>query len=160
MEKNPTKFRKIFGSGPVALFISIVLFLVAIWLNRRINLPPISNNRLFLKSVFLVSIFITLGMITWSVKSLPAADRGNKLHTAGAFKYFRHPLYAAFLSVFNFGLAIFLNSYIFVVWAALLHSVWHFMVRDEERMMVDIFGQAYLDYQMRTGRFFPKLLKK
>jgi protein-S-isoprenylcysteine O-methyltransferase Ste14 len=158
MEKNPTKFSKIFGSGPVALLISLVLLIIAIWLNKRIDLPPISNNRLLLNSILIVSILIMLAMIVWSVKSLPASDRGNKLITTGAFKYFRHPLYVAFLSVFNFGLAIYLNSYIFIVWAVLLHPVWHFMVRYEERMMIDIFGEAYIEYQKNTGRFLPKLI--
>ncbi len=159
MGKNSTKFNKIFGSGPIALMISLVLFFIAVWLNRRFDLPCISNNRLLLNSIFIVSILITLAMIVWSVKSLPAADRGNRLITTGAFKYFRHPLYAAFLSVFDFGLAVYLNSFIFILWAALLHPVWHFMVKYEERMMIDIFGETYVEYQKNTGRFLPKLTK-
>ena len=157
MEMKPTKFSKIFGSGPIGLFISLVLFFITNWLNHLINIPPLSNNHFLLNSIFLISCLITLIIIVWSVKSLPTADRGNKLCTTGAFKYLRHPLYAAFLSVFNFGLAIFLNSYIFIFWAALLHPIWHFIIRSEEKLMIDIFGEVYIDYQKKTGRFFPKL---
>ncbi len=157
MSTHPSKFSKIFGSGPTGLLISLVLFVIAYWVNERIDPAPLSGSRPLLNSVFLVSVLMTLAMIIWSVKSLPAAQRGNKLSTRGAFKYLRHPLYAAFLSIFNFGLAVYLNSYIFILWAALLHPVWHYVVRYEERLMVDIFGQSYVEYQRRTGRFFPRL---
>lgn len=89
--------------------------------------------------------------------SLPARDRGKRLHTGGAFQYVRHPLYAAFLSVFDLGLAFYLNSYVFVLWAVILHPVWHWAIRYEEELMIEIFGDQYLDYQNNTGRFLPKL---
>lgn len=159
MGMKPTRFNKVFGSGPVGLLISLVLFFIAIWLNRRIDLPPIVKSEFLLNSLFLVSCVLTLVIIGWSITSLPAADRGNTLCTTGAFKYVRHPLYAAFLSVFDFGLALYLNSYIFVFWAALLHPVWHYVVSNEEKLMIDIFGETYRKYQKKTGRFFPKLTK-
>lgn len=157
MSKNPSRFSRIFGSGPAGLLISVVLLLIAYWYDKRVDPSPLSNSRTLLECVFLVSVLMTLAMIIWSVKSLPARNRGNKLSTLGAFKYLRHPLYAAFLSIFDFGLAFYLNSYVFILWAVLLHPVWHFVVRYEERLMVEIFGQPYVDYQKRTGRFFPRL---
>lgn len=157
MSTHPSRLSKIFGSGPAGLLISLLLLFVAYQINERIDPTPLSNDRPLLNSVFVVSILMTLAMIIWSVKSLPAAQRGNKLSTRGAFKYLRHPLYAAFLSIFDFGLAVYLNSYIFILWAVLLHPVWHYVVRYEERLMVDIFGQSYVEYQRRTGRFFPRL---
>ncbi len=157
MNKQPTRFTKIFGSGPAGLLISLALFFIANWLNKRINLPPLSNNHFLLNSIFIVSILMTLAIIVWSVKSLPTYDRGNKLCTSGAFKYVRHPLYAAFLSIFNFGLAFYLNNYIFVLWAVFLHPICHYLVRYEEKKMIDTFGEVYIEYQKKTGRFFPRL---
>ena len=130
---------------------------MASWINKRIEPSPILDDQLVRSSILLLSILITIALVVWSLKSLPARDRGNRLCTDGAFKYVRHPLYAAFLSVFNFGLAIYLNSYIFVLWALLLHPLWHWVVRYEERLMIEIFGDEYAEYQKRTGRFFPKL---
>ncbi|MDD4879479.1 MAG: hypothetical protein PHR22_03380, partial [Candidatus Omnitrophica bacterium] len=89
MNKQPTRLSKIFGSGPFGLLISIILFFVANWLNKRIDLPPLSNNQFLLNSIFFVSILMTLAMIIWSVESLPTTDRGNKLCITGAFKYVR-----------------------------------------------------------------------
>lgn len=152
-----TRFAKIFGSGPVGLAVSLVLLLVAVWIDQRIDSPPVTGDVHVRRSVLLLSILITSALVVWSLKSLPARDRGNRLRTDGAFKYVRHPLYAAFLSVFNFGLAVYLNSYVFVLWAVVLHPIWHYAVRYEERLMVEIFGAQYVEYQKNTGRFLPKL---
>lgn len=156
MRRNPTSFNKIFGSGPIGLLISLVLLLVANWLNQHLNLPSLSENRLLLNSIFLVTTLTTIVLISWSVASLPPADRGNKLRTTGAFKYVRHPLYAAFLSVFNVGLALYLNSCIFIVWAVVLHPLWHCLVQSEESQLIQVFGDRYLAYQRQTGQFLPK----
>ena len=40
MRTEVTKFAKIFGSGPAGLLISLVLFFIANWLNKQIDLPP------------------------------------------------------------------------------------------------------------------------
>lgn len=140
--------------------LSLLLLVIARWLNQRIDLPPLSNNEFLLRTIFLVSVLATLVIVVWSLKSLPVAKRGNTLCTTGAFKYVRHPLYAAFLTVFSFGLAIYLNSYIYILWAVLLHPIWAYLVRPEEKLMIDIFGEAYLEYKKKTGRFVPRLTTK
>lgn len=160
MERNITRFAKIFGSGPIGLLMSLILLVIAMWVNKQIDFLKISDNQFILNTTFLVVSFITVVLIIWSIKSLPASERGNHLCTSGAFKYVRHPLYASFLSVFNVGLALYLNSYLFIVWAILLHPIWHFIVRDEEKMMMHIFKEEYGEYQKKTGRFFPKLTFK
>ncbi len=157
MRLHPSKLSKIFGSGPVGLLISLVLLFIAYKVNERIDPVPLLESQILLNSVFFVSLLMTLAMFIWSVKSLPVAERGTRLSVRGAYKYVRHPLYAAFLSIFNFGLAVYLNSYIFILWAMLLHPVWHYVIRYEEKLLVKFFGPAYLEYQGRTGRFFPRL---
>ncbi len=160
MSKRPSRCSKIFGSGPAGLLVSLALLFVAYQANERLDPPALSESRLFRSSVLLVSGVATLALIIWSARSLPASERGNKLSTRGAFRYVRHPLYAAFLSVFNFGLAVYLNSFIFILWALLLHPIWHYVIRYEETLMVQLFGRSYVDYQRRTGRFFPRLARR
>jgi len=160
MKKLFADFQKTFGSGPIGVVVSLILLFIAFLINRQFYLPLIPDNPLLLDSIFVAAVVLTLIIIAWSLRSLPAADRGNRLCTSGAFRYVRHPLYAAFLSVFNFGLAIWLNSYVYLVWALLLHPVWQYLVLDEERMMIATFGDAYREYEKRTGRFFPRLTRK
>lgn len=157
MQKPPSRFAKVFGIGPIGLFVSLLLFALTLLLSRRFDTLKISDNRPLLTVIFVITSLISAGLIVWSVKSLPTAERGNHLHTSGAYKHVRHPLYASFLWVFDFGLALFLNSYLFVFWALLLHPIWHLLVRYEERLMVTTFKDQYLEYQKRAGRFFPKI---
>ncbi|MGV8017259.1 MAG: methyltransferase family protein [Ignavibacteria bacterium] len=151
-------FDRIFGSGPIGLIISLALFFLARFLTNYINTPRIfeeSNNIRIL--LFAGLTLITIVFIIWSIKSLNPQDRGVKLITTGMFKYFRHPLYAAFLSVFNFGLAVFMNNWIYIIWAFILHPVWHMLVMKEEKMLKEVFPNDYEEYCNRTGRFFPRL---
>ncbi|HPI19981.1 MAG TPA: isoprenylcysteine carboxylmethyltransferase family protein [Candidatus Kapabacteria bacterium] len=155
-------FNRIFGSGPLGLIFSLVLFFVANFLNNYINIPQIFWDNTYIHIyIFAFLTLITIIMIVWSFKSLNPNDRGKTLITTGMYKYFRHPLYAAFLSVFNFGLAILMNNWIFIIWAILLHPIWHLLVKSEEKMLKEVFPNDYEEYCKKTGRFFPKLrLKK
>lgn len=157
MENKSTRFSKLFGSGPVGFLISLLLLSIVGGINKFVDLPPISNNQSLLETIFSISIVLTLAIIIWTRRTLPNAERGDKLCTKGPYKYVRHPLYAAYISVLSFGLAIYLNSYIFLLWAVLLHPLWHTLVKAEERQMVDAFGEVYIQYQKTTGQFLPKL---
>jgi protein-S-isoprenylcysteine O-methyltransferase Ste14 len=157
MNNKSIKFNQVFGSGPVGFLISFVLLSSVGGINELLNLPPISTHQSLLEMIFSVSIVLTLAIIIWTTRTLPKAERGNRLCTKGPFKYVRHPLYAAYISVLSFGLAIYLNSFIFLVWAVLLHPLWHYLVKAEERHMVEAFGQEYIEYQKTTGQFLPKL---
>jgi protein-S-isoprenylcysteine O-methyltransferase Ste14 len=151
-----TKSARIFGSGPFGLVASIVFLAGAVYVDRQFETPPLLDSHGLRSVILAVSVLVTVALVVWSVKSLPASDRGCRLCTDGAFKHVRHPLYAAFLSVFNFGLAIYLNSHVFVAWAVLLHPLWHHVVRYEEQLMIEIFGDEYVNYQKVTGRFVPR----
>jgi protein-S-isoprenylcysteine O-methyltransferase Ste14 len=154
-------FNRIFGSGPVGLFISVALFLLANFLKRMLNIPEIFVDHETIRvSVFISLTVICIMVVGWSFKSLDPRLRGKTLTTTGAFRYFRHPLYAAFVTFFDFGLAILLNNWAFVCWAFLLHPIWHFLVRKEENMLREVFPNDYEEYCKITGRFFPRLIMK
>lgn len=150
-------FQRIFGSGPVGTVASLVLFVGAWRLERE--LPGLALNLpVHLRiAVLVVTSVAAVGVIVWSLRSLPPAARGRDVVEAGIYRWVRHPLYAAFLSLFNFGLAIYLDHLVYVAWALLLHPVWHGLVRFEERLMLEGFGHRYAEYARRTGRFLPRL---
>lgn len=151
-------FKKI-KSGRLGLIISLILFVLAFLFEKRINLPQIFSNHLI--SIGLTAFFAALFIIIflWSVRSLPRRERDNTLCAKGAYKYFRHPIYAAFLSAFNLGLVFLLNNYIYLIWAILLHPIWHLIINQEEKLLIEIFGNDYINYQTSTGRFIPKIIK-
>ena len=109
-------FQRIFGAGPRGLFLSLVLLGIAWKLKQYMDLPKIHGNSSLGLVIFISLTVLTMATVLWSLKSLTLEKRGEELVTTGAFKYFRHPLYAAFLTFFNFGLAILLDNYIYVIW--------------------------------------------
>ena len=154
-------FKRMLGSGFKGLIISLALLFLAKYLKHLFNIPVIFINSYFLRlTIFIVLSSVGFIIFIWSVISLNPKLRAKTLITDGAFKYFRHPLYAAFLSFFNFGLAVFLNNWVFIIWAVLLHPIWHLIILEEEKMMKNIFPDDYEKYCTNTGRFFPKLFKK
>ena len=150
-------YERIFGAGPRGLLISLALLALAWQVETAIGLPDISDSHAVRWVVFGSSAVGTLLLAAWSAKSLPPTARGRELVTAGPYRYVRHPVYAAFLSCFNFGLAVFLNNWIYVAWAVLLHGVWHWNVRSEEKLMATVFPEEYPEYCRSTGRFVPRL---
>lgn len=152
-----TRYERIFGAGPRGILITIGLFGVAWGFKEEVALPAITENTSLRWSVFVLSVIGAMGLAFWSAKSLPPKERGQKLATLGAYRYFRHPIYATFVSGFDFGLAMLLNNWIYLLWAILVHCYWHANVVSEERLMRDAFPGENDAYCSVTGRFFPRI---
>ena len=150
-------YERIFGAGPRGLLIGLALLALAWQLESVVGLPSITASYVARWLVFLLTVVGTVLVVVWSLKSLPPATRGKELVTNGAYRYLRHPLYAAFLSCFNFGLAVLLNNWIYIIWAVLLHGVWHWNIESEEKLMRQEFPKEYEDYCQITGRFIPRI---
>ncbi|WP_372364765.1 isoprenylcysteine carboxylmethyltransferase family protein [Candidatus Uabimicrobium sp. HlEnr_7] len=150
-------YDRIFGAGPRGLLISLLALIAAWKFESLLGFSTICDNALVRWFLFLITLIATLLLVIWSFWSLPPAIRGKTLVTTGAFKYFRHPLYASFLSFFNFGLAILLNNWVYIFWAVMLHGVWHLNIIKEEELMMQEFPKEYVEYCATTGRFVPRL---
>lgn len=149
-------YRRIFGAGPRGAIVAIVLFLLFNQFHLQWRLSPVFQSDLIRISMASFAFLLAGILLTWALLMLPVRQRGKALVTGGCFGYFRHPLYAAFVSFFNFGLAIVLNSWYFLIWALVTHIFFHFNVRSEERFMRSVYGSEYVDYCKKTGRFLPK----
>ena len=152
-----TTYERIFGAGPRGILLSIALFAVTWMLKTTVGLPIITNSIVFRWAIFVLSVIGAIGLALWSVKSLPPDERGQALITTGAYRCLRHPIYATFLSCFNFGLAVLLNNWIFILWAILIHCLWHLNIVSEERLMRKEFLNEYDEYSATTGRFIPRI---
>lgn len=151
------KLKKLFGVGPTGATISLLLFAIFMWVDSMIGHPIVVNNTGLIKIIG--SILIVLGFILhlWSFSTLRSWWADDKLCTGGPFKHFRHPMYAAWITFICPGVAMYLNSWIYLFWVLLLHLLWHKLVKREEIIMTDAFGDIYKNYARRTGRFFPKV---
>ena len=149
-------YERIFGAGPRGFLISLALFALAWQVKPVLALPNITTSHLTRWLFFTLATIGSIALLVWSVKCLPPAARGKELVTTGAYRFLRHPIYAAFLSCLNFGFAVLLNNWIYIIWAVLLHGVWHWNIRSEEKLMMQEFPEKYEEYCRSTGRFFPK----
>lgn len=154
---DPGWYHRLFGTGPRGLAFSWLVLALAWWFAPRLDWPPIHDDPAFGLGALLVTFALTAAGVAWSLKSLPPKTRGRELITTGAFRYVRHPLYASFLLSADFGFALWLDHWIYVIWAVLQFPLWSLNVIGEEHLMHKIFGEAYADYCRRTGRFIPHL---
>jgi len=154
----PNKLKKIFGVGPRGATISLVLLALFAWVDSKSYLPVLTNNSGLTKTIGIILVILGLGLHFWAFSALRHWWSDDELCTRGPFKYVRHPMYAAWISLISAGVALYLNSWLFLCWAVLLHPIWHTLVKKEETTMMSIFGKTYGDYAKRTGRFIPKIL--
>ena len=152
------KLKKIFGIGPRGAIISIFLLIVSVWADSIIGLPILVNHADIMTIMGTILAMSGGGLHFWSFFTLRSWWVDSKLCTKGPFKYFRHPMYAAWITFICPGLALYLNSWFYIFWIFVLHMLWHRLVKKEETVMAEIFGDTYTDYARQTGRFFPKIL--
>ena len=91
----------------------------------------------------------------WSGKLEIAA--GHQLIVVGPYRLVRHPMYSAlFCMAFAYSL-LSANSIVAVTNIAAVTSMYLARVRDEEKMLIDQFGDEYRAYMRRTGRLIPRM---
>lgn len=83
--------------------------------------------------------------------------KGHTLVTEGPYRFIRHPMYAA-IALIGIGVSL-LSANLLVILAHMLSIISMYLVRvsDEEKMMIEKFGDEYREYMRRTGRLIPKL---
>ena len=81
------------------------------------------------------------------------------LVTTGPYRTIRHPMYTALFTV-GIGLGLLSASWYFLLPCIVTGIVVAFRVRREEEAMIEKFGDEYIQYMRRTGRFFPPFFKR
>lgn len=83
----------------------------------------------------------------------------HQLITTGIYRYIRHPMYAA-LFLFIIGVGIMSANVLLLVIPFITFSILCYIrISDEEKMMINWFGDEYWLYKNNTGMFFPKRRK-
>jgi protein-S-isoprenylcysteine O-methyltransferase Ste14 len=148
-------YGKIFGVGPLGAIYSLSLLWIFFWIGRKVGNPQLFANHALMRIAGVAIAVMGLGLHLWTFKTLGNWWMKNQLCTRGPFKYFRHPMYAAWITFIALGTSLFLNAWIYLVWYVSLQPIWHRLVVREELIMADLFGNDYQTYAACTGRFFP-----
>jgi len=84
-----------------------------------------------------------------------AMPENQRLVTWGPYRYVRHPSYLGYFLMF-FGF-FFLWPNLFTLFPLVAIPGYFRVTFEEERLLVRRFGDEYVEYQRRTGRFIPRL---
>jgi protein-S-isoprenylcysteine O-methyltransferase Ste14 len=152
-----SRLQRLFGVGPMGAVISIVWLRLAGWVDHVLGHAGILANPAPIKVVGGVLAAIGLGLLFWTVQTLRNWWAKDELCTTGPFKWFRHPMYAAWITFIAPSVALYLNSWIILFFAILLHPIWRQLVMREEKVMFEKFQNEYRVYAARTGRFIPRV---
>lgn len=146
--------------NPVLLFLArwpASRWLAAFFLPHMV-LPP----GLFLKAIRVAgSVLFVAGTIVFvvcagQVYSRKLFRRGPA--SGGLYRWIRHPQYLA-LVLAGLGLAILWPRILTIVLWTVMVGLYTLLARDEERRMVNQFGERYSEYMARTGMFLPRRLE-
>jgi len=171
-DKKYKKTEKIKSVNPAAEKILLLLVLLGLILIPFFwVLTPFLDYFYFNIPVFIRLFGVLLSIISlvyfWLIhKSLgenwsPTLEirKGHELITSGPYKRIRHPMYAQ-IWLWVIAQALIISNFIaglsgLLVWAI----VYNLRVSKEEKMMIENFGNKYIDYMKITGRIFPKIFK-
>ncbi len=170
-----------FSAFIVALFTEmygfpLTLYLLSGWLGRKYpqftmlthDLGHLWYSLLGLKGdphkfpVHIISEWLIIGglgflAITWVY--LYRAQCQNKVAITGPYYLIRHPQYLAFITIM-FGFLLQWPTILTLVMFPVLVVMYIKLAKREEADSIQRFGQEYLVYTEKTGRFFPKLKRR
>jgi protein-S-isoprenylcysteine O-methyltransferase Ste14 len=119
-----------------------------------------NRNSFFTDNLYMILLGVVLtiaGVSLWLVASIHLGRAKDRIATSGPFQYIRHPIYMSiYLLTFGFGFLFF--AWIWFLVMMVFIPLWWLECRDEEKQMLEKFGEEYLDYQERTKMFVPGVI--
>jgi protein-S-isoprenylcysteine O-methyltransferase Ste14 len=154
-ERREKLFYYLVGLGLIPIF----FYVLTSWIDRfRLPLTQrvcwFGTGLIFASDLLFIWFHKALGK-NWS--PLLEIRKRHTLVTDGPYRFIRHPMYAA---IFLIGIgASLLSANWIVALSYMLPVTCMYLVRasDEEKMMIEQFGDEYREYMRRTGRLIPKL---
>ena len=149
----------------LAFIFLVIAHTILLFLNMYPSMPFIFSTPIDLPLQFtgVVLICVALFIAFWGAFSLGefAGDlrlkKGHRVIKTGAYRYLRHPLYAA-LIFWCAGSLLFFKSFLFLILIALVPAI-YFEAKAEEKSLIEAFGEEYENYRSTTGMFFPRVFK-
>ena len=146
--------------GDAGQLILLALFLV-VWAGDSFFLQKstfVSDYvPLFIRLAILALALITGVYLSMSGHVVVAhGERPNSVVSRGAFLYVRHPLYLAAI-LFYLGLTVSTASLISLAVLVVIILFYNYIASYEERLMETKFGEDYVRYKNRTGKWVPRV---
>jgi protein-S-isoprenylcysteine O-methyltransferase Ste14 len=91
-----------------------------------------------------------------SFHSLVVSKENQVLVETGPYRWIRHPIYTAYLMNYVGGGLLSSNVVLTVVPVTMYAILVVVRLGQEEKVMEELFGQKYIEYEKRTGRLLPR----
>ncbi len=162
--KRQKNHLSLYGIGPIYGALVIAITLAGLVCGK---LPALSFGKLSCTKIPLAVIgviFILLGVLMWVqavfVSKLDNGIKNNRLVKSGIYSHVRNPIYSAIMFI-CYGVLLIAGNIIFiplffVFWLLLSVLVKH----TEEKWLLDLYGEEYLEYCNKVNRAIPSLMKK
>lgn len=152
-----TPYQKRFGVGPLGFVIGLLLFVLARLLDHVLGHAHIFASPKPGIILGLALLVLWICWHAWAMKTIRAWWNHDLLCTKGPFGFVRHPMYAGSIWIAGYGVALLFNSWVLLLWPPVWALIASVLVRKEETMMTQVFGDEYKRYAARTGRLFPRI---
>ncbi len=147
---------KFFG---LILWLSPLVYLVnPAWMSwAKIGLPEWTRYLGVLIGLLCVAgIYWLFSSIGSGITPVSATRREHRLSTSGPYRWVRHPLYTVGTS-FYISFGVMSDNWFIILMGILAFIAMAIRTPKEEANLIEKFGNEYIEYMKRTGRFFPKL---
>ena len=153
-----SRYQKLFGVGPLGMLISIVLLGLLWLLDRILHHIEMSSRPGTIRIIGSILILCWICWHSWCIRTISQWWHHDQLCTTGPYRFVRHPIYAGGVLLGSIGVVLIFNSWIILPLPALMFAIYAIIVRKEEAMMTEVFGEEYKRYAANTGRLFPRIL--
>jgi protein-S-isoprenylcysteine O-methyltransferase Ste14 len=119
------------------------------------NSIPLVIRLMFLATAFVVAFFLFRS----GHEAVIGVQRPARILSTGAFGYVRHPLYLGSMLVY-LGLTVSTVSLFCLALLVVIFLFYNYIAGYEEKLMEAKFGQDYIAYRERTGKWIPRFGEK
>ncbi|UCC79020.1 MAG: isoprenylcysteine carboxylmethyltransferase family protein [Candidatus Zixiibacteriota bacterium] len=111
----------------------------------------------YVRTIIAIVIFaVSLYLLAASHKVVAGENRPAKVISSGVFKYIRHPLYMSAILFYTGLIALTLSMISFALWIGIF-IFYNYIAGYEEKLMEIKFGEEYLSYKQKTGKWLPRI---
>ena len=148
-------YMRLWNVGPPGLLFSLAIIHGLHDAEQAFLLKTFSLSSGWFFALITLTTLDALILLFWVLFSLPPKNRGIKLSKKGVYGFVRHPIYTAIVYHIPILCALSWGSYLILLFLPVHHIIWGKLVEREEKYLIGIFGQEYLDYMNEVPRFIP-----
>lgn len=154
----------LFGVGPYIIYGIAVLNLIGIILFGYVFKIGTLESLWILIFRIIGVILIVLGVIIWYIGALRSnmdeSITENKLQTKGIYSWVRNPMYSGWWIALSGITFMWHNAWMLILpmldWVVITIA----LINTEEKWLLDLYGQEYVDYKKRVNRCIPWFPRK